>query len=95
MELTVGGRELEYGLGKPKQIPYLRYVKMISDFAKAHAFGYTSIDDPQVVGEHCTVTLSLQATNRASRATFDVSEIGVYTVRGGTVVREQFFYDTT
>jgi len=86
---------LNTSLERPSRFHTLRHVKMISDFAKAHAFRYTSIDDPQVVGEHCTVTLSLQATNRASRATFDVSEIGVYTVRGGTVVREQFFYDTT
>lgn len=62
-------------------------------FADAHEFHYTRIDGPLVVGEHFTVALAFRATPRAGGAPFDVSEIGVYTVRSGRIVREQFFYD--
>lgn len=62
-------------------------------FADAHEFHYTRIEGPMVVGETFAVALSFRATPRSGAASFDVHEIGVYTVRNGKIIREQFFYD--
>jgi len=44
-------------------------------------------------GISTALTLSFHATPRSGGASFNVHEIGVYTVRNGKIVREQFFYD--
>jgi hypothetical protein len=62
-------------------------------FADAHEFHYIRIDGPLVVGETFAVALTFRATPRAGGASFDVPELGVYTVRGGKIIREQFHYD--
>ncbi len=62
-------------------------------FADAHEFHYIRLDGPLVVGETFAVALTFRATPRAGGASFDVPEIGVYTVRRGKIVREQFYYD--
>ncbi len=62
-------------------------------FAGAHEFHYIRLEGPLVVGSSFAVALTFRATPRAGGAGFEVPEIGVYTVRAGKIVREQFFYD--
>lgn len=62
-------------------------------FADAHDFHYLRIEGPLVVGDTFAVALTFRATPRAGGASFDVPELGVYTVKNGKIVREQFFYE--
>ncbi|MBC8142823.1 MAG: nuclear transport factor 2 family protein [Armatimonadetes bacterium] len=62
-------------------------------FADTHSFRYTHISEPLVSGSNFALHLRFEATNTASGQGFAVDEIGVYTVKEGHIVREQFFYD--
>ena len=55
-----------------------------------------SIQDPlRFFGEdRFTVYFNLDVTPRASGEKVNIKEIGLYTVEGGKVVREEFFYRT-
>jgi len=62
-------------------------------FADTHTFHYTTISEPLVSGNSFALHLRFEATNTATGQSFSVDEIGVYTVKAGLIVREQFFYD--
>ena len=92
---TLYAREAECIEADPKRSRsgLARLTADMQAFADAHEFHYTRIEGPLVVGETFAVALTFRATPRASGTSFDVPELGVYTVRAGRIVREQFFYD--
>lgn len=51
-----------------------------------------SVSDPLVVGNWFSVVMTMDATFKG-RGRVAMSEICVYQVRNGKIVREQFFYD--
>ena len=66
--------------------------------AKTKAFEQTfeihggSISDPIVAGAFFACTMTLDVTERKSGHRMTLSEICVYEVDGGKIIREQFFY---
>jgi ketosteroid isomerase-like protein len=51
------------------------------------------IDGPFLHGEdRFAVVFAMQGTNKADGKAFDMTEVGVYHVKGGKIVREEFFY---
>lgn len=54
-----------------------------------------TISDPML---HCddrfAVIFEVAGKDKASGTAFDMKEIGVYTVKDGSIVREEFFYST-
>ena len=51
------------------------------------------ISDPMLHGEdRFAVMFEVEGTDKASGEAFDMKEIAVYTVNGGKIVREEFFY---
>ncbi|MEO7433535.1 MAG: nuclear transport factor 2 family protein [Dokdonella sp.] len=51
-----------------------------------------SVGDPIFVGNWFSVTMTMDVTFK-QRGRVDMQEIGVYHVKNGKIVREQFFYD--
>jgi hypothetical protein len=49
---------------------------------------------PYVNGDQFAVRFDLDATPKATRQRMQMQEIGLYTVRGGRIVGERFFYAT-
>jgi len=61
--------------------------------ASIEAFHGASIGTPIVAGNYFSVPMSMKLQYKGTPAAIDFSEICVYQVRDGKVVREQFFYD--
>ncbi|MGV6850152.1 MAG: SnoaL-like domain-containing protein [Marinibacterium sp.] len=52
-----------------------------------------NISDPMIHGDdRFAVIFEVQGKEKASGKTFDMKEVAVYTVQGGKIVREEFFY---
>jgi hypothetical protein len=51
-----------------------------------------SISDPAIADPFFACTMSLEVTERKTGARHKLSEVCVYEVDGGKIVREQFFY---
>jgi ketosteroid isomerase-like protein len=53
------------------------------------------VDGPFLHGDdRFAVIFAMQGTNKADGTAFDMSEVGVYHVKDGKIVREEFFYMT-
>jgi ketosteroid isomerase-like protein len=53
------------------------------------------VDGPFLHGEdRFGVIFSMQGTSKADGKAFDMTELGIYHVKGGKIVREEFFYPT-
>ena len=63
--------------------------KMFEETFEAHG---GSISDPVVADPFFACTMSLDVTERKSGHKMTLSEVCVYEVRDGRIVREQFFY---
>ena len=51
------------------------------------------IDGPFLHGDdRFAVIFAMQGTNKSDGKAFDMTEVGVYHVKGGKIVREEFFY---
>lgn len=51
------------------------------------------VGDPMVHGEdQFAVIFKMKARDKASGEMMDMEEVGLYTVAGGKIIREQFFY---
>jgi ketosteroid isomerase-like protein len=61
-------------------------------WAGAHEVHGVEIQGPWVHGEQFTVRFILDVTNKQSGQRMSIDEIGLYTVRGGKIAEERFFY---
>lgn len=61
-------------------------------FSKAFEVHSNIVSEPIVAGDFFACSMILDVTNRSSGTRSTMSEICVYEVRDGKVVREQFFY---
>lgn len=52
----------------------------------------SKISDPIVTDDHFSISYYMDATNKEDGQRHDMSEIAVYQVKGGKIVKEQFFY---
>ncbi|TMM54925.1 nuclear transport factor 2 family protein [Sulfitobacter sabulilitoris] len=53
----------------------------------------SSVSDPMLHGDdRFAIIFEAQGTEKASGRAFDMKEVGVYHVRDGKIVREEFFY---
>ncbi|HEX4871229.1 MAG TPA: nuclear transport factor 2 family protein [Nevskiaceae bacterium] len=59
---------------------------------EVHAF---SCSGPWPHGDRFILRFEIDVTHRASGQRMQMEEMGLYTVRDGKIVREEFFYDTT
>ncbi len=50
------------------------------------------VSHPYVDGDQFSVVMKFDATNRASGERSVMDEVGVYTVQGGKIIHERFFY---
>ena len=51
------------------------------------------VSAPMVAGNHFAITFKMDTTNKESGKRNQMEEIGLYQVKNGKVVSEQFFYD--
>ncbi len=52
-----------------------------------------SVTGPWPHGDRFVVGFQYDVTNRPSGKRMKMNEVGLYTIRGGKIVREEFFYD--
>ncbi|SCX97100.1 SnoaL-like domain-containing protein [Nonlabens sp. Hel1_33_55] len=53
---------------------------------------FTNISDPIVADNHFVLVLSLKSKNKSTGEQAEIDEIGVYQVKNGKILKEQFFY---
>ena len=61
-------------------------------WADNHEVTNAEVDGPYVNGDQFAVRYSMQVKVKASGQTLQMSEIGLYTVKGDKIVEERFFY---
>ena len=57
-----------------------------------NGIGEVLIDGPFITGDQFALFIDMEITRRATGARQPFSEIATYTVRGGAIVEERFFY---
>jgi ketosteroid isomerase-like protein len=58
-----------------------------------HTITGGKVEGPFLHGEdRFAVIFAMQGTNKSDGKSFDMSEVGIYQVRDGKIVREEFFY---
>lgn len=79
--------------GEPREAKGLEAVKGKSEyFANTMEVHDMKVSDPLVGGNHFAVTMYMDATDKQRGIREAMTEICVYEVNGGKIVREQFFY---
>ena len=68
-------------------------VKKSEAFSKAFEVHRTTVSEPVTAGKCFACSMTFDVTERSSGEQMPLSEICVYEVRDGKVVREQFFYE--
>jgi ketosteroid isomerase-like protein len=58
-----------------------------------HEIHSASVTGPWPHGDRFVVGFQYDVTNKPSGKRMKMDEVGVYTVRNGKIVREEFFYD--
>ncbi|WP_433972091.1 SnoaL-like domain-containing protein [Tunturiibacter lichenicola] len=58
-----------------------------------HEVHGATVEGPLVAGSHFAVTFKLDVTFKPQNKRFTMEEVGVYKVKDGKVVYEEFFYD--
>jgi len=61
-------------------------------FMAEHEVHDLKVEGPLAAGSHFCVRFTLDVTGKSSGQRMVMDELGVYTVRDGKVVREEFFY---
>ena len=59
-----------------------------------HTIHSSTVEGPYPHGDRFAVKFSFDVTNKPSGQRFKMEEVGVYTVKDGKIVREEFFYAT-
>ena len=59
-----------------------------------HEIHSASVTGPWPHGDRFVVGFQYDVTNKPSGKRMKMDEVGLYTVRSGKIVREEFFYDT-
>ena len=59
-----------------------------------HEIHASTVEGPLVAGSHFAVTFKMDLTFKPQNRRFHTEEVGVYKVKDGKVVHEEFFYDT-
>jgi len=59
----------------------------------AHEVHAASCDGPYPHGDRFAVKFQFDATVKETKKRFKMDEVGLYTVKDGKIVREEFFYD--
>jgi ketosteroid isomerase-like protein len=67
--------------------------KKSESFAKAFEVHSSTVSEAIVAGDFFACSMAFDVTDRSSGARMPLNEICVYEVKGGRVVREQFFYE--
>src|SRR5436309_2347433 len=57
-----------------------------------HEVHSASVEGPLVAGNHFCVRFKLDVTNKPSGQRMQMDELGMYEVKDGKIVREEFFY---
>ncbi|MCB0550157.1 MAG: nuclear transport factor 2 family protein [Phaeodactylibacter sp.] len=79
--------------GEPREVKGLEAVKGKSEyFANTMEVHDMKVSDPLVGGAHFAVTMYMDATDKPTGKREEMTEVCVYEVKGGKIVREQFFY---
>jgi hypothetical protein len=61
-------------------------------WTNAHEWHGGSVEGPFVNGAQFAVRFEMDVTEKASGRRMQMTEIGLYTVSGGQIVEERFFY---
>ena len=80
--------------GAEQEAKGLAAVKAKADWWRAnHEIHSASVTGPWPHGERFVVGFQYDVTNKPSGRRMKMDEVGLYTVRNGKIVREEFFYD--
>ncbi len=81
--------------GAPQEAKGLAAVKGKGEWWLAnHEIRSASVTGPWPHGDRFVVGFQYDVTNKPSGKRMKMDEVGLYTVRNGKIVREEFFYDT-
>ncbi|HEY7211070.1 MAG TPA: nuclear transport factor 2 family protein, partial [Bryobacteraceae bacterium] len=58
-----------------------------------HEVHSAKVEGPLVAGDHFAVTYKLDVTFKPENKRFTMEEIGIYKVKNGKIVYEEFFYN--
>ena len=79
--------------GEPREAKGLQAVKGKSEyFANTMDVHDMRVSDPLVGGAHFAVTMYMDSTNKQTGKREAMTEVCVYEVNEGKIIREQFFY---
>lgn len=67
-------------------------IQKSAEWAAAHEIHGGKVDGPYVLGDRFAVLFDFAITPKSSGQRINVREIAVYTVAGGLITREEFFY---
>lgn len=67
-------------------------IQKSAEWAGAHEIHGGKVDGPYLLGDRFSVLFDFDITPKATGQRINVREIGVYTVAGGLITREEFFY---
>ncbi|MBQ1543037.1 MAG: nuclear transport factor 2 family protein [Caulobacteraceae bacterium] len=61
-------------------------------WARTHEVHSAEVGGPYVNGDQFVVRFTMDITNRETGQRMNMDEVGVYTVKGGKIAEERFFY---
>ncbi len=80
--------------GTPARVEgFARAHEKLDDRLSACAMDDLMIDGPFVTGNHFALFLDMIITSRATGERRPFSEIAIYTVEGGKIIEERYFYE--
>jgi ketosteroid isomerase-like protein len=85
-------REPEGGSGPREVRGRDALAKKAEEFDRAFEVHRCEVSEPIVAGDCFACTMTVDVTERKSKARFPLSEVCVYEVRDGQIVSEQFFF---
>lgn len=81
--------------GMPKEMIGKAAIRAKNEwFFNAHDIHKVEISDPLVTEAHFAVKMRMDLTEKQTGKSHGMGELAVYEVKGGKIVREQFFYGT-
>ncbi len=81
--------------GSPQQATGLAAIKAKGEWwVNNHEVHSANVTGPWPHGDRFVVGFQYDVTNKPSGQRMKMDEVGLFTVRNGKIVREEFFYDT-